>query len=244
MATVSTQFPINPITIVSQSVQNVTFNISNPFGEDVYAVYYQYAATKGGGLQCYSETDFASCPEPIQLTAQCLNSIDSSLAIVDVWFVDGTVIDISDSSTIPDCCDPSHERVTLPTVHYTFKIYCQSKCDTTNPSRRAMAENGEMDIRNVSEFERVTRDDGIVVPVVDQPKDHVSDNNVKSHFCLAADHPCGDKGKKMVHVCHFSSKDGYQTFCVPESDSDVIAYVPKDYCGPCVGGYGNADFSR
>lgn len=20
-------------------------------------------------------------------------------------------------------------------------------------------------------------------------------------------------------------------------DSDVIAYVPKDYCGPCVGGY-------
>jgi hypothetical protein len=47
-----------------------------------------------------------------------------------------------------------------------------------------------------------------------------------------------------VNVCHYSAREGYQTYCVPESDSDVIAYVPKDYCGPCVGGYGGSSTYR
>merc|ERR1712118_638176 len=27
-----------------------------------------------------------------------------------------------------------------------------------------------------------------------------------------------------VHVCHYSSRDGYKTFCVPESDSDALRF--------------------
>ena len=58
------------------------------------------------------------------------------------------------------------------------------------------------------------------------------------HFCDSADYPCGEDGDDLVYVCHYSAKHGYQTFCVPEPDSDVLGFYPKDYCGPCVGGYG------
>ena len=42
----------------------------------------------------------------------------------------------------------------------------------------------------------------------------------------------------MVYVCHYSSRKGYQTFCVPEGDSDILRFYAHDYCGPCEGGQG------
>jgi hypothetical protein len=58
----------------------------------------------------------------------------------------------------------------------------------------------------------------------------------EDHFCLSEDYPCGEKGDK-VHVCHYSSRDGYKTFCATEADSDAARFYPKDYCGPCLGGF-------
>jgi hypothetical protein len=57
-----------------------------------------------------------------------------------------------------------------------------------------------------------------------------------SYYCLAKDYPCED-GPDFVHVCHYSSRVGYQTFCIPESDSEVLRFYAKDYCGPCIGGF-------
>lgn len=54
------------------------------------------------------------------------------------------------------------------------------------------------------------------------------------YYCSAADFPCGEDGKQ-VNVCHYSSRHGYQTFCVPEADSEVLRFYKNDYCGPCVG---------
>jgi hypothetical protein len=56
------------------------------------------------------------------------------------------------------------------------------------------------------------------------------------YYCSVDDFPC--KGDGNVHVCHYDSKRGYRTFCLPESDSEVIRFYPNDYCGPCIGGYG------
>merc|ERR1711897_117703 len=56
------------------------------------------------------------------------------------------------------------------------------------------------------------------------------------HFCVSEDYPCGEDGTR-VNVCHYSARDGYKTFCVPEADSDVLAFYKKDYCGPCVRGF-------
>jgi hypothetical protein len=64
-----------------------------------------------------------------------------------------------------------------------------------------------------------------------------SQDGKDSHFCVSEDYPCGDNND-YVYVCHYSARHGYQTFCVPEPDSDVLGFYPKDYCGPCVGGYG------
>jgi hypothetical protein len=242
MSDVNTEYPFNPITIVRQDDENVTFTITNPFGEDVLAVYYQYAAETTGDFKCYSVVPFSSCPEPIEVTAHCLTAPKHSLAVVDIWFVDRTVLDRSDNFTVPDCCEPDDDVISTPTVQYSFKVYCESKCvqAITEGGQRALAgDSMSRTTKTATEFELLARDEGILVDgLLEMKKQEEMKEKIHGHFCSSLDYPCGENNDNMVHVCHYSSREGYQTYCVPESDSDVIAYVPKDYCGPCVGGYG------
>jgi len=60
------------------------------------------------------------------------------------------------------------------------------------------------------------------------------------YYCSSVDFPCG-KETEHVNVCHYDRKRGYQTFCVPEADSEVMRFYAADYCGPCIGGYGGID---
>jgi len=62
------------------------------------------------------------------------------------------------------------------------------------------------------------------------------DGEEYSFYCLAKDFPC-EGGPDFVHVCHYSSRVGYQTFCIPEADSEVLRFYSRDYCGPCIGGF-------
>lgn len=57
-------------------------------------------------------------------------------------------------------------------------------------------------------------------------------------YCRSEDFPCGEEDG-MVYVCHYSITSGYMTYCLKESDSDLVRTYPDDYCGPCVGGYGS-----
>jgi len=61
-----------------------------------------------------------------------------------------------------------------------------------------------------------------------------------SYYCKAVDYPCG-QANDMVYVCHYSTRVGYQTFCIPEADSEVLRFYRSDYCGPCVGGFGGVN---
>jgi hypothetical protein len=70
-----------------------------------------------------------------------------------------------------------------------------------------------------------------VEPIVLDPEDG-------SFYCLSDDFPCEGGNGGMVHVCHYSARKGYQTFCIPEADSEILRFYNHDYCGPCVGGYG------
>jgi len=83
---------------------------------------------------------------------------------------------------------------------------------------------------NTEEFETITAEHN------NEPHDNDDDED---HFCVVEDYPCGPNNDK-VNVCHYSSRDGYKTFCVPEVDSDALRFYPKDYCGPCVG-FGNSE---
>jgi hypothetical protein len=66
-----------------------------------------------------------------------------------------------------------------------------------------------------------------------------SDAEDGSFYCTSEDYPCEDGSK--THVCHYSARRGYQTFCIPEADSEILRFYSNDYCGPCVGGYGGAE---
>jgi len=86
--------------------------------------------------------------------------------------------------------------------------------------------------------------EGVVSPiqnVVAGEPDMNGDDGEEGSYCLAEDFPCN--GGDMVYVCHYSTRHGYQTFCIPESDSEILRFYSKDYCGPCVGGYGGLNWS-
>jgi hypothetical protein len=64
-----------------------------------------------------------------------------------------------------------------------------------------------------------------------------------SFYCVSADFPC-EGGAGMVNVCHYSTRTGYQTFCIPEADSEILRFYSQDYCGPCVGGFGGVNMAQ
>jgi hypothetical protein len=226
MADAATAFPFPPISIVSQDDKTVTFNIVNPFESDVFAMYYQFPAAVSGNTKCFSESPFTYCPEPVNVTAHCMTASEYSLTIVDIWFVDESVVDSSDKDKVPDCCHPGDDIEDKPTVLYTFKVYCQSKCEH---ERRNVLELTDDRPKGTKDLNEALKDGNVASEGRGVEKG--------SPYCSAMDYPCGADGH-FVNVCHYSTKEGYQTYCVPESDSDVISYMPKDYCGPCVGGFG------
>jgi hypothetical protein len=233
---VHTQFPpdvLSPIRIVSQDNSEVTFQIVNPFGNEIQAMYYQYAASDTGATDCYSDSTFAVC-EPETITAHCItgggqgeHALKRSLTIVDVWFVDPNSVSPNDKWTIPECCKPAGEDATTNKVLYSFKVYCESHCPERRGRRAETIET--LDKTTLALRAAVEEEGGVSIVMDDEHEQH------SHHFCASEDFPCGDDGN--VHICHYSAKDGYQTYCVPETDSDVATYFPKDYCGPCVGGY-------
>ena len=66
----------------------------------------------------------------------------------------------------------------------------------------------------------------------------VATEEKEGYYCSSKDFPCdGD----MVHVCHYSTRKGYETFCIPEADSEILRFYSQDYCGPCIGGFGGVN---
>jgi hypothetical protein len=64
-----------------------------------------------------------------------------------------------------------------------------------------------------------------------------NDGHDSDFYCSSHDFPC-EGGNGMVYICHYSARKGYETFCVPEPDSEILRFYSNDYCGPCVGGFG------
>jgi hypothetical protein len=62
-----------------------------------------------------------------------------------------------------------------------------------------------------------------------------SDESDDTPYCVHNDYPCKGDEENMVYVCHYSSRAGYQTFCIPEMDSDILSFDKNHHCGPCDG---------
>jgi len=140
MNDLSTNLAFNPITIINQATDTVTFNITNPLGIDAVSLFYQYAVAESGANICYAESPFPTCQMPIQVTAHCMSVPGHTpLAIVDLWMVLGqaSVIDLAESATVPKCCQPDKQDTSImPTFLVSVKIYCESKCVNRIPTLR------------------------------------------------------------------------------------------------------------
>jgi hypothetical protein len=106
--------------------------------------------------------------------------------------------------------------------------------DNMNINSSSNNSNRDLERKGVSGGKNIPTDP------VQQPDMYAEDGG---YYCSADDFPCRNAndladGKQHVHVCHYDARRGYQTFCVPEADSDVLRFYANDYCGPCIGGYG------
>jgi hypothetical protein len=208
-----TEFPDVPIEIIEQNTTSVTIKIVNPFNTSVNSIFTQYHESPTGATECQEERNVPPESDPtaednvIIYTAYCLHT--QPITIVDIWFSD---CKLEGGATVPECCHASDEDE-CPKVNFSFKIMCETLCidDDVPPARKLEDKQRNEETKEAK-------------------------NAASPHHCSNQDYPCGENDEN-VSVCHYSARDGYQSFCVPESDSDVVAYYPKDYCGRCVGGY-------
>lgn len=219
-----------PITITFQNGTHVEFEVENTFGENI-TIFTERHSGHFGETECLQEENFGT-DDPLAFTATCMHNV--KISIVNLWVMecvtgDPVYLQSGDNAEIPECC---HAPQDCKVVQYTFKLPCEERaCPESQTSQRRLADAHSLisekkaEVASTAEFEELTG--------------HADLSDVDDHFCVIEDYPCGTSLDK-VHVCHYSARDGYKTFCVPEADSDALRFYPKDYCGPCVGGYSNA----
>jgi hypothetical protein len=221
-----TLYPTIPIVITAQDKTSVTFTVMNSFTENVTRIFTQYHEAPTGETDCFEEESLER-GDNMTYHAYCMTHVP--ISIVDIWVSDDAVLDHKlDHAVVPECCHPPAADVN-PKVQYTFKLHCVTQC----PDRRLLeVDSSPTDVIKKTEAgsygSAITQGSapaGANYPIVD------------GHFCASEDFPCGETDN-MVYACHYSARHGYRTFCVPEPDSDLLGFYPKDYCGPCVGGYG------
>jgi hypothetical protein len=203
-----------PIAIQAQDGNKVTFTVTNNWSGA--GVLDQVAVR----LPAYPSTDYTCwnsflVESGAEITtvfeATCINGI----AEIEVYLHDGD-FGSGDNAQIHSSCSPQAETKNCAFFYVLPCNDCERRLDDLNFKEAFTAEE--------------------VVAGVNEP----SENDEDIPYCVTEDYPCEGEGSDMVHVCHYSARKGYQTFCIPESDSDILRFYPHDYCGPCEGGYGGA----
>jgi hypothetical protein len=203
----------NPIDIMSQHGDTVRFSVAQYWEQHGSLTWLMVDYMDSAGDEQCSKTDnLQSGASTSTYTAKCINKV-ATVAVYghDDKFSHG--IDVPELKSHAVCPSSS---VAGKKQKFVFEIPCdptdQAFCvENMNTARREKAVPG-------------------VEPIVLDPEDG-------SFYCLSDDFPC-EGGNGMVHVCHYSTRKGYQTFCIPEPDSEILRFYNHDYCGPCVGGYG------
>ncbi|KAL3923984.1 MAG: hypothetical protein SGILL_001322 [Bacillariaceae sp.] len=218
---IETDYPDLPIEIVSQDTTSVTFTVTNTFQETV-RIFTQYQPDgKFGEAECLEEENVIQGSEVDTYTAECMHNV--AITVVNIWVVstEESLSIITDNDEVPGCC-LTEEWEQVPTVQFTLKIPCEpTPCPEDDPPARRLSK-AEDPVLSTHAFENATED--AKAKIAAEPSGDAKDG----HFCVSVDYPCGDN-QEHVNVCHYSARDGYKTFCVPEPDSDVLAFYPKDY---------------
>jgi hypothetical protein len=191
-----------------------------------------------------------------------MSGCSDNVPIVSPAYVEGDYVTIQGNFSTgvdrlvikyPNRSDPS-EEVTVTLYTNDAKQVMDAKCTDGVSAVTVIVTIGGVDCQYIVHVpckaadicnERRMNEESFQHGTVDEPSEDMED----VPYCVSEDFPCDGEEENMVYVCHYSTRQGYQTFCVPETDSDILRFYPHDYCGPCEGGYGNvgkedADVSR
>merc|ERR1712039_77297 len=155
----------------------------------------------------------------------------------------------NENDLLPQMQENLHENLTIsrtsPLAQNQIKLNCKGEVYVAHIVERNDSNNVAVVAKNgiPVNFESSSEDKSSVSAVTNSISTHAKevspDIDSDSYYCSSVDFPCSSEGGRgMVHVCHHSARLGYQTFCIPEADSEVLRFYEKDYCGPCVGGAG------
>ena len=213
-----------PIEIISMNDASVSFSISNTWSQagsvlDEICVQFQPNPME--------EYDFRLKKNQAPGLVSSYDATCNSAGIAEISiYVHDASFDATNQVQIPAQCESSSSNPPSRSCAYNFIIPCKKDllCDanTTTPVRR-------LDELDTDEAFKSTEFEAVNEPSI---------NEDDIPYCVSEDFPCEGDGSNMVFVCHYSARKGYQTFCIPESDSDILRFYPNDYCGPCEGGYG------
>jgi hypothetical protein len=132
-------------------------------------------------------------------------------------------------------------KMTIPKYWYEkngYKLRISFKIETATSINKESYGIDNFRLHASCKRRQLDSEDGSVVsPPASEPDESGDDG---SFYCLSVDFPC-EGGAGMVNVCHYSTRKGYETFCIPEADSEILRFYTQDYCGPCVGGFGGVN---
>jgi len=225
----------NPVEIISQEDDHVLFSLShtwnvaqqhsmNALPENLSQVSIRFTADGDDTVSCTTSLDVE---EGFVNTFKAKCNADG-VAEIEVYVHDDAFSKES-CAQIPEQCDqPAEEDHTCA---YFFVIPCREDlmCDGARRLEKVRSNIDKIKLSSKSQ-----EDASIMMEAFKEATDMVADNESDENelpYCVSDDFPC--EGENMVFVCHYSVLNGYQTFCVPEGDSDILRFYPNDYCGPC-----------
>merc|ERR1711907_565494 len=244
-----------PVKITFQNTTHVGFEVVNTLEGTASSVFTQWHAGSFGETECVEDENVEKgVTIETEFLAQCMHH--TKVSIINVWITscgDNSFLDEIDDAEVPECCHPGDQ---CRTVEYQFKLPCVNPCpDDDEEGEGELPAAESMEAPEGSYRQRHLAASSTHQKIAEHKKDKEIEMHAGTteefeaiagpvelqkyaddHFCAAEDYPCGPNGDK-VYACHYSAKEGCKTFCVPESDSDALRFYPKDYCGPCVGGY-------
>jgi len=222
------EYSTQPFTIeeLDDSGSNeLRFSFTNNWPTAMSDIELRYDRGDGLGKQCQSLNSLSSgSMYPNTLAAAC----DPSTKTADIEvYVSSTSID--HSSSINQCGAPQGS------CSYVYKVPCSPSIMCEDIRVRQL---NEIRIQlGHEENENIER--GYIARgfMTDEMKaaEEIDEDFEDLPFCVHKDHPCEGDEEKMVYVCHYSPQKGYQTFCIPEMDSDILQFDGRNHCGPCDG---------
>jgi hypothetical protein len=213
------EYSIEPIEVIlyESGLNEVQFTLTNNWNVAMDNIDLFYDRGDGLGPQCQSLNSLASGAMYTNPLAAACNATTQTAEIQ----VSISNENIDHSSSIGECGVKGARSCS-----YVYVIPC-STCVDERRLESTVEDTFAIDSNIYIEEGFMTEE----MKAAAEPSDESDD----TPYCVHKDDPCKGDEENMVYVCHYSSQAGYQTFCIPEMDSDILRFNENHHCGPCDG---------